>query len=718
MVQCHLQVVGSGKADTGLSIILFFDDHRYLFNCGEGTQRLCAEKGLNLFRVDTVFFTQLDALSAGGLFGTLLTLADAGKTSLELFGPTGLARFFTASSSFYRRPSLELSINEIGFDALYGNIYQDMNIEVAAVPLVSTFFPKDQKVDGSKLKRPRITSKKLVVCYVVTMKDIPGKFDPLAAKALNVPKGPLFGRLSKGETITLSDGKKIFPSQVVSEPFPGPCIGIVSCPDIHYISSVTSSSRLSRFALRSIQNSKKKERHLCVVHMGTSAVFEDKNYIEWAQSLGEDVHHILLLEDSLDAPLIFDSQAELLKLLSTSVDKELFQVPKDTSTLDKTDRKVFFDLQKRIMERWSNVNVVFGESLLKYHLAPLSKLGVDRTAMGRAYQVVIDPNTERENEDLGLLETTRSQAFESSRKSPTCFEDVGEVIFFGTGAAIPSKLRNVSGICLHLYHRGGILLDCGEGTFGQILRVFGITEVNNFIAQLKLIFVSHMHADHHLGLLRILEYRLKLDYEQPLIILGPSELSVWLEAYEQINGQLLHYVFLDNESFTCPQEPIVNYMSSNIGLQVETVPVLHCFHAYGIVLFDNLFEWKMVYSGDTMPCDALIRAGQGANLVIHEATFESNMEQIALEKGHCTYRQALDVCKAMNPEWIILTHFSQRYAKFPVIDNLSDTNEFVAFDLLRVPFSKLSLLPSLLPALCELFKGEEESNGKELHDAS
>jgi ribonuclease Z len=82
MVQCHLQVIGTGRAETGFSIILFFDDQRYLFNCGEGTQRLCAEKGLNLFRVDTVFFTQLDACSAGGLFGMLLTLADAGKVMI------------------------------------------------------------------------------------------------------------------------------------------------------------------------------------------------------------------------------------------------------------------------------------------------------------------------------------------------------------------------------------------------------------------------------------------------------------------------------------------------------------------------------------------------------------------------------------------------------------------------------------------------------------
>ncbi|GJD08662.1 Zinc phosphodiesterase ELAC protein 2 [Galdieria sulphuraria] len=444
MVQCHLQVVGSGKADTGLSIILFFDDHRYLFNCGEGTQRLCAEKGLNLFRVDTVFFTGLDARCAGGLFGTLLTLADAGKTHLELFGPTGLVRFFAASSCFYRRPSLELSLKEVGTGAIDGKVYRDENIEVTAVPLVCECSPTNLEIPSSKQKKPRTTFQTSILCYVITMKDIPGKFDPLAAKALNVPKGPLFGRLSKGETITLSDGKKIMPSQVVSEPFPGPCIAIIFCPDIHYISSVTSSSRLNRFALRAIENPKRKERHLCVVHMAVCAVLENRTYIEWAKSLGNNVHHILLLEDSLDAPLIFEAQAELLKLLSGCVDREMFQIPKDTSNLEKSERKVFCDLKKNILEKWNDIDAIFGESLLKYHLAPISRLGMDPTSItGRAYQDGIDSNTESKNETLFSSETWKSKDIASSRKSPSCFEDVGEMVFLGTGAAIPSKLRNI-----------------------------------------------------------------------------------------------------------------------------------------------------------------------------------------------------------------------------------------------------------------------------------
>lgn len=652
---------------------------------------------------------------------------------MDLFGPAGLSSFFSASNCFYRRPLLEVYLKEIETDEVVQSLYQDANIEVDAVSLSCEDWPRERNFTNSQQKKPRMNSKKAVVSYIVTMKDIPGKFDPVAATALKVPKGPLFGKLSRGETVTLPDGRVILPSQVVSEPFPGPCIAIICCPSIHYISSVTSTSRLSRFALRNVKDSDGKERHLCMVHMATHAVLKDKRYIEWAISLGEEVYHFLLTRDSLDAPLIFEAQAELLKLLSSSVDEKLFQIPKDISTWKKADRKALDELQRDIMERWSKVKgVMFGDSLLKYHLAPRNRIGVDPSSMTRKLQIDMSSECDGESKEGPLsIDSKTSEGVQSLETSPGCFEDSGELIFLGTGAAIPSKLRNVSGIYLHLYHRGGILLDCGEGTFGQMFRVFGIHELNYVIGHLKLIFISHMHADHHLGILRILEYRLKLDTEQPLIIMGPSELSSWLSSYQQVNDQLFHYVFMDNESFTCPQQPIVDYLSSNIGLQVETVPVLHCFHAYGIVLYDNVFEWKMVYSGDTMPCDALIDAGktfiwdslllcvtfsiigQGATFVIHEATFESSMDQLALEKGHCTFKQAVEVCKAMKAQWVILTHFSQRYSKLPVIDSLSDNNLFVAFDLLRVPFSSLSRLPSLLPVVCEQFKDEEGSHSCE-----
>lgn len=41
-----------------------------------------------------------------------------------------------------------------------------------------------------------------------------------------------------------------------------------------------------------------------------------------------------------------------------------------------------------------------------------------------------------------------------------------------------------------------LLLDCGEGTFGQLCRHYG-EQVDGVLCNLVAVFVSHMHTDHH-----------------------------------------------------------------------------------------------------------------------------------------------------------------------------------------------------------------------------
>jgi ribonuclease Z len=69
----------------------------------------------------------------------------------------------------------------------------------------------------------------------------------------------------------------------------------------------------------------------------------------------------------------------------------------------------------------------------------------------------------------------------------------------------------VSSTLLDIPGLGGVLLDAGEGTLGQIRRRFGTAGMAEQIyPNLKMIFISHMHADHHLGLRLVLEDRLKV----------------------------------------------------------------------------------------------------------------------------------------------------------------------------------------------------------------
>jgi ribonuclease Z len=80
--------------------------------------------------------------------------------------------------------------------------------------------------------------------------------------------------------------------------------------------------------------------------------------------------------------------------------------------------------------------------------------------------------------------------------------DLLEILFLGTGSAIPSKYRNVTGIHL-TFKQGGIVLDAGEGTLGQMYRKFG-EKLGTVVANTKVIWISHMHADHHLGAVKLI----------------------------------------------------------------------------------------------------------------------------------------------------------------------------------------------------------------------
>lgn len=60
-----------------------------------------------------------------------------------------------------------------------------------------------------------------------------------------------------------------------------------------------------------------------------------------------------------------------------------------------------------------------------------------------------------------------------------------KIVMLGTGSSIPSKVRNTSGILLRVDEDHSMLLDCGEGTFGQIVHIYGKSEARNVIKTIK-----------------------------------------------------------------------------------------------------------------------------------------------------------------------------------------------------------------------------------------
>jgi ribonuclease Z len=256
------------------------------------------------------------------------------------------------------------------------------------------------------------------------------------------------------------------------------------------------------------------------------------------------------------------------------------------------------------------------------------------------------------------------------------------VTFIGTSASMPTTERGMPSIAVK-YESELMLWDCGEGTQRQLMRYkVGYGSVNA-------IFITHPHLDHYLGMFGLLE-TLKLSFP------APKPVRVFLPRGMDVEG----YPFAKVEKVKAGE------ILRGRGFSVRAFAVKHCRGSHGFVfeedekikfheekahslgLAGTLFReiqkkgkvktakgeirledvtWRMkgrkiVYAGDCAPGDATIEAAKGADLLIHEATFDSSMKDEAAERMHSTAVQAAEVAKAAGAKRLVLTHISPRYA--------------------------------------------------------
>ena len=94
-----------------------------------------------------------------------------------------------------------------------------------------------------------------------------------------------------------------------------------------------------------------------------------------------------------------------------------------------------------------------------------------------------------------------------------------------------------------------------------------------------------------------------------------------------------------------------------------------------------------------------------SDILIHEATMEDDLEIDAAMKHHSTTSQAIDVAERTQSKNLILTHFSQRYSKLPLItERFYERNVGVAFDNMTVGPNQLNRLSHVLKPLDILFQ--------------
>ena len=293
------------------------------------------------------------------------------------------------------------------------------------------------------------------------------------------------------------------------------------------------------------------------------------------------------------------------------------------------------------------------------------------------------------------------------------------VFFAGTGGSLPTQRRGLPAL---LIRRGGdrILVDCGEGTQRQLLRSVGLTDLDE-------IYITHLHADHWLGLPGMLKTFDMRDRERPLYLYGPRGLRELVDGLMRFAGSTGYALHVD--------ELADGEILERDGYEVEAVAVSHRGPALGYVLreydrpgvFDpdrarraGLREGpdfgrvqrgetvdgvtpsmvmgparagrKLTISGDTRPSAALREAAHGSDLLIHEATFAIEEAERAHQTGHSTAAQAAGVARDAEVKLLALNHLSIRYPASQIRDEareiFADTVLPRDFDTIDIPFAE------------------------------
>ncbi len=287
-----------------------------------------------------------------------------------------------------------------------------------------------------------------------------------------------------------------------------------------------------------------------------------------------------------------------------------------------------------------------------------------------------------------------------------------EIVFLGTSSGMPTRTRNVCAVAVR--PRGGrwLLLDCGEATQHQIMRSGRLS-----VSRIQGVLVTHLHADHVLGLPGVLASRALQAANAPVRIIGPPgtqelvetilrmtathvpfEISfatarpgvVWEEATFRVrcSEPLSHGIVTYGYRIEEPPRRGEFDVATARALGVPEGPLLGRLSRGEVVVLPNGRRIEgarlcglprpgasVAFCTDTTPCDAAVELVRGVDVLVHEATFTAADEQLAARNGHSTAAQAAEIARAAGVGRLVLTHVSARYADGNASAHLSEARQ-------------------------------------------
>jgi len=296
-----------------------------------------------------------------------------------------------------------------------------------------------------------------------------------------------------------------------------------------------------------------------------------------------------------------------------------------------------------------------------------------------------------------------------------------QVTFLGTAGSLPTPDRSPSAV---LVNREGELhlFDCGEGTQRQMMLA------KTGMMRLGHIFLSHLHADHILGIPGLLETMAFQGRTEPLTIAGPARTSSVMKLFSALGCcsksfpiEVLELAPGDEISMdgyrvlaleTYHSVPSLGYClvedmrpgrfnrSRAVELGVPPGPLFGRLQRGETIVLDGRFirseevmgpprrGRKLVYTGDTRPCQAVEEAARDADILIHDSALADDMLDWAVSTRHSTAGEAGALAARAKARLLVLTHISSRYSE-DTTSLLEDARRhfrdvIVAADLMRI----------------------------------
>ena len=645
-------VVGNGSDGNPRSIFLDYNDRIFMFNCGEGVQRLISDLGFKPSKIDTFFATSNRWHNFTGLAALLLARYDSGSRHFNINNNKDFSQKLFENCTAFDTKLKRFKYNY--FDTNHF-IHENLSIQIVSINF------GDQKS----------------AVYLGNLNAQKGGINLEKCFQQKVPRN-LVTELEQNRCIQNQDGRIIQPSDVCDPDRPEQNFLIFECIDQNFIEHLFLNEVIAEFI----------PKCEIIVHFTKDDYLQTKSYRKFFQKYSSN-NHFLITENnpsfSLRSNYRFQLQlnqldSNLFPCLRTNVKSSI-----DSSSLPNNQNIIYSPTGIRYIFRssTSDLSVINMENVPQFPTitdALQHKDGSERDGIEESIEKL------REKQ----LSTTKPEQQSSGTNFP-------EFLFLGTASSHPLPIRNVSGILVNIDPKNSILLDCGENTYGQLLNFYGQENIVKILAKIKLIFISHHHSDHHLGLINLLKKRKQqssLLGNNKLWILLPPMVHKFLQNSQIIN--LNHYTVVRNQFFQQFRSSIMKTLSIK---EINLIPVDHCAYAFGISITDRN-GFKFVYSGDTQPCDRLVQYGRDCNLLIHEATVEDSLKKFARTNFHSTISEAINVGRMMQAKFIILTHFSQRYGKLPLLpEENADNNIGLAFDNMIVNGNQLHRIPLLYDTL-------------------